>query len=360
MYQYNVNEIILAFQQHMLENGLRVPQGHPIGDGKIHRVPTIKDKRGKASGSYQLHLDGKPNGWLINFQESSNLQKWIATKELANNNEFDEEKFKAVLAEIEAKKTQQQEVRLKQQEETASHLKQKYAHPELNGLDSVSNPFYTDQIPYLNKKGIGSLLLKGVFFDANKRLNIPLYNKNGELQSEQTIDANGNKLYAKNGKKISSFHIIDLEVDYTKDNLLEVKQKLEQCETIAIGEGYATTASVFDCVRDDKTAFIAAMDADNLINVIKELHAQYPNKKYLIIADNDLSLKGQNTAKEAAQITSGAILFPQNNPQDFNDIYQKPNNRPTIKKHFEWCIQKRYGQQENKEENDQIKRSYRR
>ncbi len=355
MYQYNVNEIISAFQQHMLNNGLRVPQGHPIGDGKIHRVPTLKDKNGRTSGSYQLHLDGKPNGWLINFQESSNLLKWIATKELSNN-KFDEEEYKAVLAEIEAKKAQRQEARLKLQEETAKHLKQKYTNPEFYGIESVSNPFCINQIPYLNKKGIGNLLLKGVFFDTNNRLNIPLYNKNGELQSEQTIDANGNKLFAKNGKKIGTFHIIDLEIDYKQNSFAEVKQKLKQCETIAIGEGYATVACVFDCVRDKKTAFIAAMDANNLINVVQELHAQYPNKKYLIIADNDLSFKGQNTAQKAAQITSGAILFPQNNPQDFNDIYQKPNNRPIIKKHFKWCIQKIYEQTNKKQENNQIKR----
>jgi hypothetical protein len=57
--------------------GRIVEGGHPIMDGKGHRLATDKDKRGGAANFYRAYLDGVPNGYAENTR-TKEVKRWKA------------------------------------------------------------------------------------------------------------------------------------------------------------------------------------------------------------------------------------------------------------------------------------------
>ena len=119
--------------------------------------------------------------------------------------------------------------------------------------------------------------------------------------------------------------------------------KFDPKNTILIGEGFATMASIYQALdknQRDNFSVICAVNAGNLILITQAIRVKSPNSRIIICADNDYVIgqnPNQNTgitkAKEAVAKTyigmnENCILIPPpiirpNNDckTDFNDIY---------------------------------------
>lgn len=100
----------------------------------------------------------------------------------------------------------------------------------------------------------------------------------------------------------------------------------EESEIILIGEGYATVASAYMAT---KFICIVAFNKGNLVEVAKNVRERYPEKRIIILADNDRwteSNPGITASMEAAQEINGYVAWPHfrnitGKPTDFNDLH---------------------------------------
>jgi putative DNA primase/helicase len=140
----------------------------------------------------------------------------------------------------------------------------------------------------------------------NGELLIPAYSIQGDMQSIQFIDVDGNKKFLKGGKMSGGCHFIG-----------EVSMDMP----IYISEGYATAVSVYE---DIQCLSIVAFNAGNLINVAKDLRVQFPEIEIVIAGDCDEV--GKKYAEKASQAVNGSVLIPSfgDNPDghtDWNDYF---------------------------------------
>lgn len=120
---------------------------------------------------------------------------------------------------------------------------------------------------YLEKKGLKDAYGAKVW---KKDLLLPLYNKDGELVSLQSIDPEGNKMYAKYGTCKGSYWCVGTG------------------KAAYLAEGFATAASIFEATGK---ACLVAYSAGNLKNVAEF----FPD--VTVVADNDESGTGEREAK---------------------------------------------------------------
>ncbi|HCJ4282396.1 TPA: zincin-like metallopeptidase domain-containing protein [Legionella pneumophila] len=294
------------FKAALMSIGAIVSGGHPIMDGKPHRIGTEGDKNGEKAGFYVAHLDGIPAGYIKNNRTGAELN-WKCKGYILN----DEQKATFKAEALEHQQTRQRELEAKQKS-TALKLQQK-----LSMMTEVEEP-----TPYMQSKGIQ--VHPGVYTNEERKLTcIPAIDSNGAIWTVQYIGEDGAKRFAKDSRKEGCFHVIG-GID-----------KLADTPVIVIAEGYATAATIKEAT--ELPAVISAFDAGNLKSVAKALHEKYPHKRIIIAADDDKHLeltRGINTGKEkaveAASGVGGLVIVPTFAPQeqsldpkqfsDFNDL----------------------------------------
>lgn len=176
--------------------------------------------------------------------------------------------------------------------------------------------------PYLIKKKIAPHgILYGSTKNAFKTLIIPVYGSLppffGIIQSIQTINDKGQKLFLAGGRKVGGHFPI---------------QWIENTPII-ICEGFATGACIAEHFSPTSSV-ICAFDAGNLTPVAKAFRKMYPNHKIIIAGDNDRYTKegwpsktntGVEKAKIASKAVNGFISIPQFEDHeigsDWNDRY---------------------------------------
>lgn len=297
------------FKAALINLGAIVSGGHPIMDGKPHRIPTEGDKNGEKAGFYVAHLDGIPAGYIKNNRTGAELN-WKCKGYILT----DEQKATLKAEALEYQKTRQRELEAKQKS-TALRLKQK-----LSMMAEVVEP-----TPYMQAKGIQ--VHSGVYTDEERKLTcIPATDCEGTLWSVQYIAEDGTKRFAKDSRKEGCFHV------------LGGLDKLSETSVIVIAEGYATAATIKEACN--LPAVVSAFDSGNLKPVAKTLHDKYPNTPIIVAADDDKHLeltKGINPGKEkgneAADSVNGFIILPTfapgeqlSNPQQFSDYNDLANN----------------------------------
>lgn len=204
--------------------------------------------------------------------------------------------------------------------------------------------------PYLARKGVPSHGLRRaakwviewiraedgevVTFEHADPLLVPIWSSPGKLASLQAIlpsrsigrppkrgekDERRDKDYLKGGRKDGCYHVI---------GSIGAETAL-----VAIGEGYATCASVHAAVG---CPVMVAFDAGNLEAVASMVRKRLPRAAIVILADNDqfhtpradgsLYNPGVEAATKAAKAVSGIVAVPQfadlsGEPTDFNDLH---------------------------------------
>lgn len=176
---------------------------------------------------------------------------------------------------------------------------------------------------------------------------IPAYDKEGNLQTVQTIGLDGQKSFAKGCPKAGAMHLIAPKVksdeiemrnkDTDQNELATVStvehpkslRELNKPPTIYISEGYATGASVYLATQNP---VVVAFDANNLKAVAMAVREIHPEANIILCADNDHKNEkntGLERAQEAANEVGGQVIAPQftkdekeKGLSDFNDLHQ--------------------------------------
>ncbi len=268
---------VQEFRQAMQAAGVE-PPSYICGDGQIHRFHIAGRKSGSRDGAYQLHLDGRANGW---FEDWRGLKvKWTAD---GKAQPFTKEMRKQI-EENRRQKAIEEQLRHEQAAKTAAYIWGK-AIPA------------TDH-PYLTRKKIQphhTRIYQG-------KLTIPVYDESRELVSLQFIYPDGTKRPLTGAKKKACFSAI------RKDNNADV---------ILIAEGFSTSASLHEASGH----YVAiAFGKGNLLPTAQVIRKLYPKAEIIICGDNDADGGGQKAAIEAAAFVNGKYKIPPNIGQDWNDF----------------------------------------
>lgn len=166
-----------------------------------------------------------------------------------------------------------------------------------------SAPLATDNHPYLRRKDVRA---HGLRLSDKGKLIVNL----GETL--QFIDAEGNKRLLSGGRKKGNFYPIGL---------------LRNGDNIAIAEGYATAATVYE---SSGISTVFAVDAGNLEPVAEKLRREYPGSHLLFAADNDRNQIGQDAAHKAAELVGNSSVHLPTKFGDWNDVGGFDASKPEI------------------------------
>jgi len=126
-----------------------------------------------------------------------------------------------------------------------------------------------------------------------------VFNEKLVVVNQQYIGENGQKWYQKGGRVSGCFGMVGSETD-----------------TIVLGEGYATLASIHQTTG---LSSVVAMSANNLLKVAQCWRRLRPNSTILIASDNDINQVGQQAAERAAGAIDAQVITPPTSGFDWND-----------------------------------------
>ena len=260
-----------------------------IADGVFRRVHAEGDKKGKKDAFYVLHSDGLPSGFFGHWGRNIS-EKWCAKSENTLTPIEREELQKRI-----AESKKQREFELAKLRETAAK-KAAVMWGKARKIDTSSGHFYTHEkgvLPY------GVRVLRGMLL-------VPVRNPNGELVGLQLIRKN------ENNETIKQF----LTGTPTAGNYCSLGKPEGDSPTIAIGEGWATMATVYMAAQY-KWPCVVAFFANNLTPVAKTIRSKFPRAKLILIADNDSATEqrtginpGVTEARKAALAVNGFLIAP--------------------------------------------------
>ena len=287
------------FRDAIAAAGLRPPD-MVIADGKLHRFPT-NGRGGDDAGWYVLYGDDLPAGaygdWRTGVSET-----WHADAGRRRTS-AEEAAHRARLEEI--RRTREAE-EVRQRAEAREHAAT---------IWNAATPA-TDDHPYLTRKQVRA---HGLRVHADGRLIVPMRD-NGELNSLQFIEGNGDKLFLAGGRVKGCYHTIG-----TLDGAAAL---CDGAAALCVVEGYATGAAIH-AATDYPVA--VAFNAGNLAAVVKAIRARHPELRLILCADDDIGTNGNpglTKATEAARTVGGLLAVPDfgtDRPAkatDFNDLMQ--------------------------------------
>lgn len=287
-------EAIDQFRTAMVSRGL-IPPVEILADGQIHRCDTDQ-RNGKGDGAYMLHLNGVlPAGGFQNHQDGLGWENWRA------------DIGRHLTAKEQAKQRQVIETAKCQREEESAR---RYAAGKAKAQQVFANASPAKNHWYLLTKGVGAHGTRVSIFDDVEYLLVPMF-KDGEIVNLQRIPPDGREKRPLTGaEKVGSYFPIG---------------ETANPERIFIGEGFSTTASVYECTG---VFSVCAFDTGNLALVAQRLRAKYPRAEIVFAADDDWKKgnAGEKSANKAASLVGGRVILPQfgedrsDHQTDFNDL----------------------------------------
>jgi putative DNA primase/helicase len=149
----------------------------PIMDGRVHRISAEEGRRGNKDGAYKGYLDGLPSGWVTNYRNGDEVQKWSAERERASTAQSSPED--------QAARRARWRVQQAQREAQAQADFRKAASLSQEIWESLSSEPVNPDRTYLHRKQVANL---GVRF-AGDDVVVPVRDIDGQLWSLQTIKA---------------------------------------------------------------------------------------------------------------------------------------------------------------------------
>lgn len=281
-----------SFREAIESAGL-TPPDEIVPDGEWHRFASNGDCDDDA-GWYRLHEDGIPAGSFGCFRLGI-TQTWCAKAEQKLTPQERAEHRTRITA-IQLQRDDEE----RQRHAEAAHRAQQ--------IWAAAKPAPDDH-PYLMRKGVEP---HGLRIDTDGRLIVPIY-REGLLTTLEYIAADGDKKYLRGGRKQGgSFTFGDRE----------------HARTLLLGEGYATTASLYEATG---LPVVMAFDAGNLPAVATMLRQHHPDATILVCGDNDFHDDGkENTgvlkATAAANAIGGFLAIPEpinRTKTDWNDVHRQ-------------------------------------
>lgn len=276
-------DAIAAFERELIAFGLILPSGGVIADGTIHRLDDGQHHR-KRNGAAWYVLHETPTGLLIGHAGSwwrdRGSFKWSS-------------RGTAKLRPADRKATAELNSKLKA--ERAEHYRQ--GAERAAAIWAAGKPCSSH--PYLTRKGVKS---HGLRVDRDGRLLIPVRNLDGELRGVQRIDAKGDKRFTFGTDRQSPTCLVIGNID--------------EADTVAVVEGYATGATVFQATN---WPVVVAFDAGGLERIAGPLRQRLLKATLVFAGDHDASGTGQKAAGSAAQAAGGVVALPPTEGHDWND-----------------------------------------
>ncbi|GGX53107.1 DUF5906 domain-containing protein [Undibacterium squillarum] len=241
----------------------KLPDGHPVLSGKVHRfgpqkkwwyvarTVTLKSGREVLQGSFGC-WHGDDNG-AIDFESDTEVMT-----------EADRAEMRRSLA---AAEKVQAEKRADEARRAANRAGQEWKDAQT--VASMSGH------PYLLKKQVESY---GLRVNGKNELLIPFIENAGfglRVQGLQKIDAAGEKRFSSGMEKAGAGFVIG---------------PFASTDLIYIGEGYATCASAY-AVQAGQHPAVVAFDAGSLLDVAKQVRALFPSARIVFLADDDYQLE---------------------------------------------------------------------
>lgn len=161
--------------------------------------------------------------------------------------------------------------------------------------------------PYLSRKGIGSHIAR----IRAGWLVLPVFDKDGAIQSVQSVSPEGEKRFMPGGKMQGGRCWLGDPAG---------------AEVMALVEGYATGASIHEATG---WPVCVAFNAGNLRPVALDVRAAFPDAKLIVCGDDDRKTEGnpgRQKALEAAGLVGAVAVFPAfggEEGSDFNDLHQQ-------------------------------------
>lgn len=170
----------------------------------------------------------------------------------------------------------------------------------------AADPTYSSH-PYLEAKGIKP---NGTRLDGAHIL-VPLHGPDGKIQSLQTIDARGHKLFCSDLPTAGGLFVIGRKIGETPGPVL-------------VCEGFATGATLHEATG---RTVVVAFNAGNFVKVAELLAAAHPGVPWIAAGDDDRG-KAKNVGREAAIAAARILGCPAVFPTfpaaslgtDFNDM----------------------------------------
>ncbi len=297
-------DAVAQFLDAMRSAGIHIDTagGHPIADGKLHRVDSTEPKRrGKKDVYSTLHLDEPASGhfgdWRLGIEDTWTVkrpQKMTPEERAVLRQRMDEAAAQRredgrLAADAAATAAVAIMAKTKKADPAHPYLARK-GLPVFPGLrqlaEDVRYSVHDSEKP--NRRAKAGLLF------------VPIYRPDGTLVGGQTIDDTGKKLFIKGTPKAGSYHTIG-------------KKPEDPAGTIIIGEGYATCARVHEAMG---TLVVVALDSGNLKSVAEAIRQKYPKAGLVFAADNDRFTRtpvdnpGLTKAREAAKVVDGMVACP--------------------------------------------------
>jgi putative DNA primase/helicase len=234
---------------------------------------------------FQIGDKSNLNGWVFMFADcqGATFGNWATDESHTWRLKRDKPLSRAEFAELKAK-TEKAKI------EAAIEQKQRFSD-----VAKISERIISEAKPapashgYLLKKRIKP---HNLMMNIKSQLIIPLYDKNVSLANIQTITPTGQKRFLKGGQVKGCFAIFG---DWA------------QSSTMLIAEGAATAISLHEHTGH---CAIAAMSANNLLEVSEIIKSLRPDAELILCADNDSSGIGETKAREAAIAVRGKLLIP--------------------------------------------------
>ena len=165
----------------------------------------------------------------------------------------------------------------------------------------------SDSNGYLVRKQIKAHIAR----ERNGQLVVPLLDAEGNIQSVQSITADGRKQFLPGGR--------------TKGARCWLADP-ESADTLLLTESFSTSASVFEATG---WPTCIAFNAGNLPVIAADVARQFPKKRIVICGDDDRHGQrniGREKALEAAKLAKGYAVFPtfdeaDNKSTDWNDLH---------------------------------------
>lgn len=140
---------------------------------------------------------------------------------------------------------------------------------------------------------------------------VPLTGADGKIQTLQSIDPDGRKLFLNDAPVSGGLFVIGGRV-------------VDSESAVLLCEGFSTGATLHEATG---LVVVCAFNANNLIPVAERLANTYPDKSYIVAGDDDRGKTrnvGREKAIEAAAILKGRAVFPEfkseSDGTDFNDM----------------------------------------
>jgi putative DNA primase/helicase len=284
-------DFIQDFKQNMLANGIKI-NCEIIPDGEIHRFQIDGDSQGTRNGWYVFFADSIPSAAFGSWKTGVTITWCSKSKSTMSQAELIQQKERLKLI------NEKREIKRNQ-----LHLEAKQRANKIWNNSGNAHNNHT----YLKTKKVKNHNLK---LTSDNKIIVPLMDNEQCIHSLQFITEGGDKKFLSDGKIKGNYFIIGIPKD-----------------KIFIAEGYATSASIYECTD---IATICSFNCNNLLPVSKVIRKKFPHIEIIIACDNDIYTEGnpgRAKAEEAAITINAKSVFPNfsglnisNRPTDFNDL----------------------------------------